>query len=386
MGTENNHADRKHAILSASSASRWLNCTPSAKMAEGLEEERSIHADEGTLAHEICENELRYKLGLIDEPTYNGVLRTSKANPLYSTDMDEHIDYYVNFCLEQIAEARAMSADALVLVEEKVSLEVYIREGFGTCDLIVIADGIMYVTDLKFGKGVRVSAVDNSQLKLYAVGALEACGFLFDIHTVRLTIVQPRLDAVSSWDVPAQDLLTWADTYVLPTAEKAFKGEGEHTPGDWCRFCKAKVFCPALRAEAMSAAQEDFSPDNSEEQILEMYMKAGRIEAYLDAVGKYILKSALSGKKWTGLKVVRANTNRTIKEPEKAIADLTKAKIDRALFINEKLMGLGDLKKYLGQERMDKIVGKYIVKPEGGPTLAPETDNRPEYSGADDFK
>lgn len=384
------HVDRAHAVLSASGASRWLNCTPSAKMSEGIPNETSPYAEEGTLAHELSENIIRYKLGLIDQKSYNEKTMELRRSKIYTTDIEDEVTPYVELVLEQVAEARAMSSDALVMVEQKVSLEAYIQEGFGTCDLIIIADGVMYVTDLKFGKGVRVSAVENSQLKLYAVGALEEFGMLYDIETIRLTISQPRLDAVSIWDVPAEDLLIWAEDFVKPQADLAFEGKGDHNPGDWCRFCKAKVFCPALKEEALFIAEADFDPNLSneeEDELLQVFEVADRITNYLESVKAHIYKRALEGRKFPGYKLVEGRSTRRIEDESKAIAVLKRAGYDESVYLNKivKLMGLGDLKKYLGEANRDKLLGDLIVKPEGKPSLVPESDKRPEWNSSDDF-
>ena len=386
-----NHAERAHAVLSASGASRWLNCTPSAKMSEGIKEEASPHAEEGTLAHELSENILRWKLGLISEQEFNAKTMELRRHPMYTTDIEYEVQPYVEIALEQIAEAKGMTQDALILIEEKVSLEVYIEDGFGTCDLIIICDGLMIVIDLKFGKGVRVSAVDNSQLKLYAVGAVEKYSMLYDINTVRLMIVQPRLDAVSVWDIEASDLLQWAEDHVKPKAALAYAGEGEHTPGDWCRFCKAKVFCPALKREAIAFAQKDFKPEElTEDQtdgLLEVFEIADRVNNYLEAVKDHIYKLALEGRKFPGYKLVEGRSMRKITDESKAMDILQGAGYIEDDYLNKivKLKGLGDLEKRLGKANMDKYLGAVIVKPAGKPALVPESDKRPELRSADDF-
>jgi hypothetical protein len=359
-------------------------------MSEGIPNETSPYAEEGTLAHELSENIIRYKLGLIDQKSYNEKTMELRRSKIYTTDIEDEVTPYVELVLEQVAEARAMSSDALVMVEQKVSLEAYIQEGFGTCDLIIIADGVMYVTDLKFGKGVRVSAVENSQLKLYAVGALEEFGMLYDIETIRLTISQPRLDAVSIWDVPAEDLLIWAEDFVKPQADLAFEGKGDHNPGDWCRFCKAKVFCPALKEEALFIAEADFDPNLSneeEDELLQVFEVADRITNYLESVKAHIYKRALEGRKFPGYKLVEGRSTRRIEDESKAIAVLKRAGYDESVYLNKivKLMGLGDLKKYLGEANRDKLLGDLIVKPEGKPSLVPESDKRPEWNSSDDF-
>lgn len=386
-----NHSERAHAVLSASGASRWLNCTPSAKMSEGIQEEASPFAEEGTLAHELSENILRRKLNLITEKEFNVKTMELRRHPMYTTDIEFEVGPYVEIALEQIAEAKAITKDALVLIEEKVSLEVYIENGFGTCDLIIICDELMLVIDLKFGKGVRVSARENSQLKLYAVGAYEKYSILYDIKEVRLMIVQPRLDAVSVWDITADKLLEWAEDFVKPKAKLAYAGEGEHTPGEWCKFCKAKVFCPALRKEALELSKKDFKPEELTEDetdgLLEVFEIADRVSNYLEAVKDHIYKLALGGRKFPGYKLVEGRSVRQITDSQKAIDILSKAGYDETIYLNKvvKLKGLGDLEKFLGKANMSKYLDPVIVKPAGKPALVPESDKRPEMSRADDF-
>lgn len=393
-----NHADRAHAVLSASSASRWLNCTPSARLAEDTDISTSVHAEEGTLAHEISENELRYRLGLIDKQTYSTENLRLKAHKLFDVSMLDPIEDYVNFCLEQVAEARANSADALVLIEERLSLEDYIEEGFGTGDLVIVSAGVLYVTDLKFGQGVRVSAVNNDQLKIYGLGALSRYEMLYDIHTVRLTVMQPRLDAVSTWDISTDDLLQWAEDFVRPQAKTAYEGKGTHVPGDWCRFCPAKLLCPALKEEALRLADEDFASDLIEQgddnigslhydSVLEIYHIAERVKGYLNAVEAHVLESALNGKQWPGLKLVEGRGRRSIQDTQKAMRLLAEKGVPDILYKNTtvKLHGLTNLRKALGKENMDKWLGPLIEYSPGKPTLVDESDKRPALSTAEDF-
>jgi len=305
--------------------------------------------------------------------------------------MDHPIEQYVDYVMEQVSEAKASCDNALLLVEEKVSVEEYIKDGFGTCDFMAITDGVLYVTDLKFGKGVRVSAIDNSQLKIYGLGALEAYGMLYDIHTVRLTIVQPRLDAISQWDISVADLQDWGLNYVKGKADIAYKGKGEHTPGDWCKFCKAKALCPAQKMDALFLAEEDFKePDGmlEEDELLEVYEIADRVKSYLEEVQQYVIDAALRGKKWEGFKVVQGNGRRSIPDEDLAMKTLKEDGVSESLYTKEtiKLEGLGNLKKVLGKERMNRLLGDLIVKSEGKPTLVKESDSRPEVDRASDFE
>jgi hypothetical protein len=391
MNKDINHADRKHALLSASGASRWMNCTPSARLSENIPRKESIFAQEGTFAHEFSENELRNKLGLITEKEYNRTRTLLVKSEFYNDEVLESITEYVDYVLETVAEARSITSDALALIEEKVSLEMYIEQGFGTCDCIIIADGILFVIDLKFGRGVRVSAIENPQLKLYGVGALEKHGLLYDIETVRLVIVQPRLGYISVWDISAEDLLLWAEQQVTEKAKLAYSGEGEVTQGSWCHFCPAKALCPALKEEALLIAQADFSPNNltlvEELELLEVYEVADRVTSYLEAVKAHIYQRALDGMKFPGLKLVESRTNRKIVDVAGAMKALEANKIDQFMYANvePKLKSLGDLKKYLGEKRMNDILGDFIVKPEGKPTLTTQDDKREEIDLTSDF-
>lgn len=371
-------------------------------MVETIESSTSVHAEEGTLAHEIAENKLRHLLGFIDELTYNKEFTRLRRNKLYSLDLLGPIDEYVDFVLEQVSEAtahaKARGEEVLVLIEEKVALGEYIPEGFGTGDFIAIGGGVLYVTDLKFGRGVRVSALNNDQLKIYGLGALLKYALLYDIEVVRLTIMQPRLDAISTWDISVSDLLEWADSFVKPQAQKAFNGEGDHKPGSYCHFCNAKTICPALRIEALRLADEDFSKDLVElgdedvlsihhENVLEVYHVADRVRQYLAAIEEHVYQSALNGKKWEGLKLVEGRGQRSIQDSTKAMQILQRKGIPEILYKNVtvKLHGLTNLQKGLGKKNMEAYLGKLIVYSPGKPTLVDETDARPALSTASDF-
>lgn len=392
MTGKEQHADRAHAVLSASSASRWLNCTPSARLSEGLYQESSKAADEGTLAHELAENELRKYFGLISEVDYNNRFRELRKSPHFYVEILQDLEPYISLVIEQVNEARAMHPKAVILIETKLSLEKYISEGFGTCDIIIISGNWLWVTDLKFGRGVRVSAVDNPQLKLYALAALIAYGLLYDIEHVRLTIAQPRLDAVSVFDITADEIYKWADEVVKPKAVEAFEGKGEAIVGSWCRYCKAQSLCPAMREKAIETVQLDFQPPKElvdELELLQVYEFAEIIEGYLAAVKAHVYRRAIEGMKWPGMKLVEGKSNRTIPEPDKVIKALKKGGYDMSVFVRTttSLVGLTELEKFLGKAKMAEVVGPFIVKPQGKPTLVDESDKRDEINAnpADDF-
>ena len=393
------HSERAHAVLSASSSSRWMNCTPSARMAEHKPSTTSIHAEQGTLAHEMSEAQIRLNLGIITKKEFNNTIRELKGRmfkgePLYDPEFEYPVEDYVNFVMEQIAEAKAASDDALILVEEKFDLREYIPEGFGTGDFTAVADGVLYITDLKFGKGVRVSAIDNAQLKVYGLGGLDAYGMLYDIHTVRLTIVQPRLDAVSTWDIYADELMEWGENELSVKADIAFKGEGEHAVGSWCKFCKAKTECPAQREEALFMAGEDFKPEEhdteDDDALVEVFLASANIRNYLESIEEHIKETAVGGKQWPGLKVVEGRGRRYLTDETEAMKALKADGASESLYKETKtvtkILALGKLRKHFGKDRVEEVLGHLIQKSTGKPTIVEESDSRPAINRADDFE
>lgn len=378
------HSERAHALLSASASTRWLNCTPSALLESQFEDKSSAFAEEGTLAHELAEAKtfLRFSKNLVDDRT--DVLR---QNPLFTPEMDEYTDAYVDYVSEVLAEALAIDSAAIMETEVRVDLTEYIPEGFGTIDNVIIANGVLHVIDLKYGKGVKVSAKDNSQLKLYALGILNAFAFMYDVQTVCLHIHQPRIDNISTFSLPAEDLMQWGQNHVKPTAEKAFKGEGEQIVGSWCGFCKARNRCAALGKEALEVARLDFAEPKlmTDVQLLEVYAVADRLSRWLSGLGDYLLAEALAGKKFEGLKVVEGRSNRKIVDADAVIKALEADGFTREDFMKMDLQGIGALEKLLGKQGFEKVVGRYVVKPSGKPTLVDASDKRPEFTSANDF-
>jgi hypothetical protein len=379
-----NHTERAHALLSASGASRWLNCTPSPRLEEDFPEETSDFAQEGTLAHEFAEINLKRDLKIIPAKQYNKLAKEFRSSKFYTSEMEEEVQKHIDYVKQQYIEAVRTTPDAKLLIEERVDLTEYIEEGYGTNDDIIIADGVLEVIDLKYGKGLRVSAEQNPQLKLYGLGALRAFDLMYDIHTIRLTITQPRLDAISSWEVSREELIEWGETIVRPTAVKAYAGEGEQKPGDWCRFCKAKPKCKALADLTLKTVKEDFTNPNietilSDNEVLDIYQKSAVIIDWLNSLGGYILSEAVKGKKWEGLKLVESRSNRTITDPDKVEEVLIAKGYNKEEFTNSKLKGIGDLEKLLGKKNFNPILLDYIDKPKGKPTLTTQDDKRPEY-------
>jgi len=200
-----------HALLSASGTYRWLNCTPSARLTEKMEDTTSSYAEEGTLAHALGELLLKKELKLIKPKQFNQELKAIRENPMFFPDMEEEVEEYANYVMEAYNAALAKTKDALIFLEEQLDYSSYVPDGFGTSDCIIIADGEMEIIDLKFGKGVEVSPIDNPQLKLYALGAYEKYGFIYGIDKIKMTIAQVRLNNISSWDINVKMLQEWAE-------------------------------------------------------------------------------------------------------------------------------------------------------------------------------
>jgi len=387
-----NHSERKHALLSASGASRWINCPPSPRLEEQFDEpESSDFAEEGTLAHEFGDLGLRRLIGLLDGDSYTKQTDLLRTHKLYTDEMESEVEKYTSYVLEELSAARQSTRDALLYIETKVNLTEYIEDGFGTCDAIIIADGVMEVIDLKYGKGVKVSAKDNSQLKLYGLGALRDMECIFDIETVRLTICQPRLDSISSWDINVEDLKTWGEEVVKPKAVMAFKGEGEQCAGDWCRWCKAKVRCRALAEQTLALAKLDFADPAllDDMELLNAYTLMPRLQDWVNAVSEYLLKSALEGKQWEGLKLVEGRSVRSWSDQDKAIEVLKGLGHKDEAILNVKLKGIGDIEKVVGKKEFPTILGSYCIKPLGKPTLVSVEDKRQAIgldTAKEDFK
>jgi hypothetical protein len=311
-------------------------------------------------------------------------LAVIELNKLYDSSMAEYCGQYVTFVLEMLSEAQAHTPDALIFLEQKLNLTDYVPEGFGTGDVVIIANGTLHIIDLKYGKGVQVSAVNNKQMMLYALGALREFDFLYDIDTVRMTIHQPRIDNYSSFEMPVKELKAWAAADLVPRAALAFEGKGEFVPGEHCRFCKAAAVCKANADENLKLAKYDFSEGTllSAVEVADILNRVDRFTKWLTAVEDYALDQAVNHDvHWPGYKLVEGRSVRTFTDADKVGALLLTA-YDESEVFNKKIKGLGDLEKLLSKEGFNKLLGDYIVKPPGKPTLVPETDKRPEYNSA----
>lgn len=363
-----------HALLSASSSERWLNCPPSARLCENYEDKGSDYAAEGTDAHALCEMRLKQALGIPTEDTIENLT-------WYNSEMEDCAEGYAAYVVELLESAKQTCSDPVVCIEQKVDFSRWVQDGFGTADCIVIADGVMNIVDYKHGKGVEVSAVENPQMRLYALGALEIFDGIYDIDTVRMTIYQPRKSNISIFEMPKDKLLKWAETELTPRAKLAYDGQGEFHCGEWCRFCKAKAECRE-RAEAnLSLARYDFEPPAllNDEEIADILGKVDALTAWTTDVKEYALQQAVSGKDWPGWKLVEGRSNR------KYTSDTAVASVVESIGLDpyeRKVLGITAMQKLLGKSRFEELLSPYIEKPQGKPTLVPESDKRPAMNTA----
>ena len=314
-----------HAILSASSSERWLNCPPSARLCEAYEDKGSDYAAEGTDAHTLCEYRLKQALGI---PTENPVENLS----WYNEEMEECAAGYVAYVVELLETAKQACSDPVVMIEQRVDFSRWVQEGFGTADCILIADGVLNIVDYKHGKGVEVSAIGNPQIQLYALGALETFDGIYDIDTVRMTIFQPRKSNISVDQMDKADLYEWADTELTQKAQLAYEGQGDFSCGEWCRFCKAKAECRE-RAEAnLALARYEFQAPAllDDEEIADILGKVDALAAWASDVKEYALQQAVSGKEWTGWKLVEGRSNRKYTSEAAVAAAVERGNADAA--------------------------------------------------------
>lgn len=362
---------KKHALLGASGSARWLVCTPSARLEAMFPDEQSPYAAEGTIAHDLAESILRHKLEGKKAPKLDD----------YSTEMVEAVTRYVDICEEKVNESRARSYDAEVMIEARLDFSRWVPDGFGTGDMVIVADGILEVIDLKYGKGVPVSAIENTQMRLYALGAYDINEFLYDIKSVRMTIVQPRLDSISTDEMALEELLDWGEE-IKPIAQRAFRGEGECTPCDYCNFCKARHTCRALADTCLTAFYKDGGKLNqllTDSEVSDILAMKDLITKWIKGVYDFAYEKALSGEKqWPGYKLVEGTSRRTITDPEAAARTLLdNGYKEEDIFKPRELEGITNLQKVLGKKGVTEYLEAYIDKPEGKPTLVPDSDKRP---------
>lgn len=366
----------KHALLSASSADRWLHCPPSARLCEGYEDKGSDYAAEGTDAHTLCESRLKKALGMKTKDPVEDL-------SWYNAEMEDCANGYADYVLELLEQAKQTCTDPVVMIEQRVDFSRWVKEGFGTADCIIIADGMMNIVDYKHGKGVEVSAEANPQMMLYALGALEIFDGIYDITELRMSIYQPRKSNVSVCVMDKDSLLEWAHNDLMYKAKLAYDGEGEFQCGDWCRFCKAKSECRKRAAANLEIAKYEFQepPLLEDVEIAEILGKVDELSAWAADVKEYALRKAINGQEWPGWKLCEGRSVRRYVSDD-AVA---KAVLDAGYNpYEEKLLGITAMTAALGKKKFAEIIESkgLIEKPQGKPVLVPMSDKRPAMNTA----
>lgn len=393
-----------HALLSASSSKQWLHCPPSVRLQEAFPNESSVYAEEGTFAHEVCEYKVRKYL--------HERVKRPQSEEYYTEEIDQITDVYAEFVITVIEQMRSNGCDPLVLVEERVDYSHIAPSGFGTADMLIIGrdengKGLLHVIDFKTGQGVFVDCNHNSQMMLYALGGLAAYGYIYEIETVRMTIVQPRLDNISTFECTRKELEDWGES-IRPIAKMAYEGKGEQNPGDWCRFCRAKPVCRACADEALALCREEFLDldagaftEEAEEtdmtapyeadtgtavfkqpglipiaELAEILPTLNRISVWIESVFAFVSSEAINhGIPIPGYKVVEGRSKRVFTD--------TKAVVDTAVqngytdLYKQQLITLTEFEKMMGKKRFAELLGEYVAKPPGKLALVPESDPRP---------
>ncbi len=388
-------ATSTHAFLSPSAAHRWMNCPAAPSLESEVEDKGSVFAAEGTLAHAICEAKLKAIDGAKIAPIYYEEENDGhcwESHELYHPEMEDHTDYYRDCVFHKLLDARKTTRDAKLIIEQTLDFRTWIPDGFGTADAIIIADGTMDVIDFKYGKGVQVSAHENPQMMIYALGALELYENEYDIRNIRMTIIQPRLDSVSEYEMSASDLQFWGNSVLKPKAEAAYKCKDnpivaektEQKAGAWCKFCGVKAKCKAL-AELARRQSEDHPTPNllTDDEMAELLHHLPTIKTWVTAVEQYALEQAIGGAQYKGWKLVEGRSVRVITDAAELAKRLNGEGFqDEAIYKPQELKTLTALEKIVGKKALGDIAGELIVKPQGKPTLVEESDKRKEWTSA----
>ena len=405
----------KHAVLSASSSKQWIHCPPSARLQEPFPNDSSVFAEEGTWAHE---------LGVYKVKTYRHERKKRPQSEFYTEEIEQATDIYAEFVISIIEGMKRNGVEPLCFVEERLDFSNIVPEGFGTGDMIILGKdeqgrGLIHICDYKNGKGVFVDAHENSQMMLYATGALNAYGYIYEIEIVRMSIIQPRLENISTYEMTADDLRTWGES-IKPIAQMAFEGKGEQNPGEWCRFCRAKPVCKACMEEALALAKEEFLDldagalaDEAEEtdatapynadtatpvfkqpglvvfsELVKVLPTLNRISFWIESVFAFVSAEAINhGVPVEGYKVVEGRSKRIFTDT-KAVVSAAEAEGYTDIYKQE-LLTLTEFEKMMGKKKFAEVLGEYVVKPPGKLALVPESDPRPAVdlsTAADEFE
>lgn len=379
----------EHALLSASKANMWLNCPPSIRASENIPDTISEYAKEGTRAHALGELNLKLFLNQVAKKQYNKMKKEIIENDI---DMPSYVEEYSDFVIERLGEAQRKTKDAKLEIEVKVDFSKWVPKGFGTADAVIIADNCIEIIDLKYGQGIPVDAENNPQLKLYALGVLEEYLMLYDIKQISMAVYQPRLDSISTSIVTVDELIKWANEYVKPRANLAFKGEGEFKAGEHCRFCKIRSTCRKRAEENLRLAQYEFMQPAtlSNEEISKILSQIDDLVSWSKDVKDYALEEAIKGVNFEGFKLVEGRSNRKYADENIIASTLENLGFKEEEIYSKSLLSITAMEKLLGKKKFEECIGDYIIKPEGKPVLVPESDKRPELNtlqeAIDDFK
>ena len=368
-----------HSEKGPSSSSRWIHCTPSARLCADMPDQVTTFAEEGTQAHSLCEYLLKKELGIAGEdprPTLS----------YYNAEMEECCSGYRDYVMELYEAAKRETNDPVLMVEQRIQYERFVPGGFGTADCIIIADRVLNVVDFKYGMGVEVSAEGNSQMRIYALGALEIFDNLYDIDRVQMTIYQPRKSNISVDEISRDELYRWAEEVLQPAAEEADRGDGEFHAGEWCRFCKARHICRERARENLRLAAYDFAspPLLEDEEIIDILGQADQLINWANDVKEYARQEAATGKQWKGWKLVEGKSNRKFTNVNAVVKAAHKAGYDPYC---KQLLSITEMEKMMGKKKFEEILGDLVIKPAGKPVLVTEDDKRPPINSAkEDFK
>lgn len=384
------HADRDHAILSPSSAKRWIHCTPSALLAEAAGSKSSVYAEEGTLAHEIAEYALTQYLEGKYDPIMDEALPIRDEhlkNPLFNIDMANHIRDYCNYVIGEEYEMQKSDWSSKMYLERRVDITDFAPGSFGSVDVTLVSYKTIHIIDLKFGAGVKVFADHNEQMMLYALGALRAlkAAASQSIINIRMTIAQVRLDHYDTFEMSKGELLDWAEKVLKPAAKAAIQGKGKQVIGSWCGFCPVKAQCRAQRDAILADFDEKPEPLLlSDEEIVDLIGKIDKYKSWIESVNKYVYDKAIQGHKWEGYKLVAGRSSRVIKDEAKIRQALLNEYLEDEV-LNIKLKGISDLEKLVGKKVFSARFGDAIESRPGAPKLVPESAKGVEYSPLCDF-
>lgn len=376
-----------HARLSPSTAERWIACPPSVKLSERFPDTTTSYAEEGTTAHLVAEISIRKALGLITEQEAATRMEEAELSLYYTKDMPGNLESYVEYVVSHAADAD------FVGLEERLVIGEWVPGGYGTSDAVIIKGDLLEVVDLKYGQGVPVSATGNPQFRLYGLGAVNEWLMLYPFSRVRCTVIQPRLDSISSEELGVPELLDWAERVLRPAALLAEKGEGEYRSGDHCRWCKAKAVCRRRAEDNMALARYEFAEPAllTNEDIADVLSAAGELKTWVSDVEAYALDQALNhGASFHGYKLVEGRSLRQLTDEDGAVQILLENGIAEDALYTRSLVGIPAMEKLVGKRRLAELLKEHIVKPQGKPTLVKDTDKRPAINSteaaAQDFK